>query len=97
MSDKRRPEYALPYVHTPDAIENETGSMVSQSLPMVGMFMRSKVLAWAGFFIALQNVMGKSVSLEENNGLSSLATSVIGVVMAYMDFVYVPKPAQKPA
>ena len=41
--------------------------------------------------------MGKSVSLEENNGLSSLATSVIGVVMAYMDFVYVPKPAQKPA
>lgn len=90
MSDKRRPDLAINYVHTPDSVENETAGMMAKTLPMMGMFMRSKMISWAGMFVAVQNFMGKSANAEDP-GYQNLGSGVISLLMSYADFVYVPK------
>lgn len=98
FSPKRSVDLVLPYAHKSDAPKEERNALMTQSLPMMSMFMRSKIISWAGVFTALQSWLSEPEDLgkDQNPGWMSLITSFIGVVVCYMDFVFVPAPKGAP-
>lgn len=91
--DVRRPDLAIPYVHRPDVAKDLPSSVMFRTLPMVAMFLRSKVLAWAGLFLCVQAYLSQPADSSANEDaltLGHIATGVMGVAISYMDFVFAP-------
>lgn len=90
-SIKRRPDLAIPYVHKPDVDNLPSATALNRFLPMVAMFMRSKVIAWSALFISIQTYLSEpEIPSEDSAGLGGIATAFMSLAISYMNFVFGP-------
>lgn len=87
--DKRREDLIIPYVHTPDD-KAPSSSVMTQSMPMAAMFMKSKLLAWCGLFSSIQTYLNEpeQPSADASPAWMSMATALLSICVTYLDFVF---------
>ncbi|GMM50955.1 hypothetical protein DASB73_019130 [Starmerella bacillaris] len=88
-ADKRREDLIIPYAHIPDSVE-ENKNIVAQSMPMMAIFLKSKTLAWASVLITVTAWLNEADSSEGTPASMNILTSVVSLLVAYMDFVFSP-------
>lgn len=96
-SIKRRADLAIPYVHKPDIDEVPSFTAMNRFLPMVAMFMRSKVIAWSALFISIQTYLSEpEIPSKDSAGLGGVATALLSVAISYMNFIFGPNKPPTP-
>lgn len=92
MKDVARAENVKRYVHVPKPSQNQVTNMLSQQLPMVAMFLRSKPLAWGCLLIAFQSMLNEPLirdpADESQPGIFKILFAVVGVVVSYIDIIF---------
>lgn len=90
-SDKKDADLAIPYVHEADLDDNRgTGSMLTQTLPMLAMFLRSKPVAWVALASTVQTFLNEPINSEGTPAIMNVFTGLLCVIVAYTDFVFIP-------
>lgn len=91
-ADPRRADLALEYVHRPEPTSGSPTTMFSSTLPMAGIFLRSKLIAWCSLFTALQQYLNEpvhSLKKEESSpAWITLITAFTGIAASYSDFIF---------
>ncbi|KAG5367913.1 hypothetical protein CJU90_0094 [Yarrowia sp. C11] len=93
MSDKRRAELCVPYVHVVDK-QNDAQSFITTSLPMAAMFLRNKLMSWTALFTAITAYMNEPlIKPTQSDGASqpawlSVLVSLVGLFTCYMDLAF---------
>lgn len=102
-SDKRREDLIVPYVHKPEEKGKSGTSMMSQSMPMAAMFMKSKLLAWCGLLSSIQTYLNEPEfpASDATPAWMAVSTAILSLCVTYMDFVFhrpvPPRPGGQPA
>lgn len=92
MRDVVRQQNVKRYIHTPMARQNEATSMLTQNLPMVAMFLKSKPIAWATLFLACQGMLNepmiKDPSDESQPAIFKIMFAVVAIAVSYIDILF---------
>ncbi|KAK9470203.1 uncharacterized protein V1510DRAFT_370725 [Dipodascopsis tothii] len=98
MSSKKREALSVQYVPLPIRRQQSSAGIITSTLPMVAMFLRNKIIAWAAVLIAVQHYLNEPPSdapglyspdgEDSSGGLMKVLMSIAGLLVSYMDLVF---------
>lgn len=92
MRDVVREQNVKRYVHIPRPVQNQASSMMTQNLPLVAMFLKSKPIAWATLFLAIQGYLNepliKDPADDSQPAMFKILFAVVAIAVSYLDVFY---------
>lgn len=88
-------DFAISFVHILTSYRHiaqhvdQPSALFSNTLPLVAMFMRNKLLSWVSVFTALQMFLNepKTRKPDAQPAWVAMVTAFVGLITCYMDFV----------
>ncbi|KAK9460999.1 uncharacterized protein V1516DRAFT_674715 [Lipomyces oligophaga] len=93
-SQRKRANLCVPFIPLPLKAPDDISSMLATTLPMVAMFLRNKLIAWASLLVTLQSWLNENESNDEESsggspGWLKVVMSLAGLLVCYLD-LFVP-------
>lgn len=94
---RKNAKLVIPYAHVSD-VETRSRNAVTQIIPIIAMFLKSKPLSWASLIVSITAWLDECQATKDGStAIMQVLTSIGSVAVSYMDFFFYPKIAVEAA